>query len=96
MVETYAVLTRLPAGLALHGTDAAALLRARFPAEPLALDAGRRHAVLETLAAAGVAGGATYDGLIALQAHAHARTLLTLDRRAADTYSRLGVPFLTI
>ena len=45
---------------------------------------------------AGVSAGATYDGLIALEAKAHGRTLLTLDARALETYRRLGAPSRTI
>jgi hypothetical protein len=48
------------------------------------------------LAGAGVFGGAGYDGLVALEAAAHGRTLLTLDERAQSTYRRLGVPFRVI
>jgi predicted nucleic acid-binding protein len=39
---------------------------------------------------AGMAGGATYDGLIALTAAAEGATLVTLDRRALATYVRVG------
>ncbi len=48
------------------------------------------------LAAAGVFGGASYDGLVALEADAHGHTLLTLDQRAQAAYQRLGVPFRVI
>lgn len=34
-----------------------------------------------------------HDGLVALEARARRRMLLTLDRRAQDTYRRLGVRF---
>ena len=40
--------------------------------------------------------GATYDGVIALEAKAHGRTLLTLDARALETYRRLGAPSRTV
>lgn len=51
----------------------------------------RRLALLETLAAADVRGGAAYDGLVGLTAAAHGCLLLTRDRRAATTYDQLGV-----
>lgn len=41
-------------------------------------------------------GGASYDGLVALEAAAHAETLLTLDERAQVTYRRLGAQFTVI
>ena len=39
----------------------------------------------------GVLGGASYDGLVALEAAAHGRALFTLDQRARATYRRLGM-----
>lgn len=94
-VEAYSVLTRLPSGLAVPAAAAAGVLSDRF-GEPLQLDAAERGRVLGTLAGAGVLGGATYDGLVGLEAKAHGRTLLTLDERAATTYQRLGVAFRMI
>jgi toxin FitB len=96
VVEAYAVLTRLPSGLAVPSAVAARVLARRFGDSPLRLDDAERNMVLERLAGAGVFGGATYDGLVALEAAAHGRTLLTLDERAQDTYRRLGVAFRAI
>jgi toxin FitB len=92
LTETYSVLTRLPGGLSVDGAAAARVLAARFPDAPLQLAAADRRTLLATLARAGVSAGATYDGLIALEAKAHGRTLLTLDARARETYRRLGAP----
>ena len=96
LTEAYSVLTRLPGGLAVDGDAAARVLAARCPDEPLQLPAADRRMLLATLARAGVSAGATYDGLIALEAKAHGRTLLTLDARARDTYRRLGAPSRTV
>jgi hypothetical protein len=93
MLESYSALTRLPGGLALDADTAANLLTRRFPGAPLRLPDAEQSALLPTLASAGVFGGAGYDGLIALEAAAHGRTLLTLDRRAQASYRRLGVAF---
>ena len=71
---------------------AAAVLASRFGGEPLQLAAERRT-LLPTLAAAGIGGGASYDGLVALEACAHDQVLLTRDSRAQDIYRRLGVTF---
>ena len=87
------MLTRLPSGLAVPPTLAASVLARRFGEPPLRLDAPERGRVLATLAAAGIVGGATYDGLVGLEAKAHRRTLFTLDERAQSTYQRLGVGF---
>lgn len=91
MLEAYSVLTRLPGGLAVPPADAARTLEARFDRAPLQLPVPYRRKVLSTLADAGVHGGASHDGLVALEAHAHGLTLVTLDGRARDTYARLGV-----
>lgn len=96
MVEAYSVLTRLPGGLAVPALRAAEVLRRRFDGEPLRLPDGERPALLAQLADAGVLGGASYDGLVALEAAAHGRILFTLDQRARDTYQRLGVSFRVI
>lgn len=96
VVEAYSVLTRLPSGLAVPPQLAAEILGQRFSRAPLRLDGAQRARVLITLAGAGVFGGASYDGLVALEAKAHARTLLTLDERAVATYRRLGAAFAVI
>ncbi len=92
-VEAYSVLTRLPSGFAVPAAEAASVLTRRFGQAPLRLDDAGRRSVLERLAGAGVFGGASYDGLVALEADAHGHTLLTLDQRARSTYQRLGVSF---
>ena len=96
LIEAYSVLTRLPSGLAVAPTLAAEVLAGRFSQSPLRLGDTEREGVLQTLAAAGIFGGASYDALVALEAKAHARTLLTLDERAQSTYRRLGVDFTVI
>ena len=96
MLEAYSVLTRLPGGYAVPAVTAAGVLEARFDDPPLRLGARERRRLLATLATAGVFGGATYDGLVALEAQAHGHMLLSLDERAQDTYRRLGVAFQAI
>lgn len=93
MVEAYSVLTRLPGGLAVPPADAARALEARFSAPPLRLTMPVRRTLLSTLVDRNVHGGASYDGLVAMEALAHNLTLLTLDQRARHTYARLGVKY---
>lgn len=88
--ETYSVLTRLPGGQRLSPTAAERVISVNFPAS-VALDGSEAHLVLRRLASAGIAGGAVYDGLVALAARRAGVTLLSCDRRAASTYSALGV-----
>ncbi len=96
VIETYSVLTRLPAGLAVPAATAAQVLHERFAGRSLRLADEGRDALLGTVSAAGISGGATYDALVALEAAEHGRTLLTLDERAQRTYQRLGVAFRAI
>jgi hypothetical protein len=93
VLEAYSVLTRLPSGLAVPPPDAARALALRFGGSPLRLPETERRELTSTLADAGVFGGASYDGLVALEARAHGHVLLSLDRRAQGTYRRLRVPF---
>ncbi len=95
-VETYSVLTRMPSGLAVPAVTAADVMARRFGQSPLRLDDEDRRSLLERLAGAQVFGGAAYDGIVALEAHAHGHTLLTLDHRARLTYQRLGVAYEVI
>jgi hypothetical protein len=93
LVEAYSVLTRLPAGLMIPHAAAASVLGRRFPGGTLDLPSAQRDALLATLSRAFVYGGATYDGIVALEAAANGHTLLTFDARAADTYRRLDLDF---
>ena len=87
IVETYAVLTRLPAPHRLAPADAWALVRTNFVdnAALVTLDGAAHVAVLARFASAGIGGGRTYDGLIAACAgSSRARALLTFNSRHFD------------
>ncbi|MGV0872036.1 PIN domain-containing protein [Mycolicibacterium sp. XJ879] len=90
LVETYSVLTRLPGDARVDPSDAVALLDENFP-EPLQLGARAARAAHRRFARRGIAGGATYDGLVALAAREHRAVLVTRDARARSTYEALGV-----
>ena len=90
--ETYSVLTRLPGDARLDARDAALLLSTGF-AEPLLLDPATLSGLPSVLAEHEVAGGAVYDALVGLATVGTGVRLLTRDRRAAATYSALGVDF---
>ena len=62
-VEAYSVLTRLPAPFRVDPAIAAEFLRGRFPGMRIVLPAAQRRSLVGRLAAAGVAGGKTYDAL---------------------------------
>lgn len=93
IAEAYSVLTRLPEPHRAAPALARDFLAAACTGAPLILDAETVRGLPARLVACGVAGGATFDGLIALTAASHDVTLLSLDRRAVDTYLRCGVRF---
>lgn len=92
LVECYSVLTRLPPPHRLSPVSAFALID-RLPWSILELPADRHLATLRQLSAAGIKGGATYDGLVAATAAAHRRVLVTLDRRALAAYDAVGAGY---
>jgi predicted nucleic acid-binding protein len=92
-VETYSVLTRLPAPHRVDAATAAMVLKERTPATYATLDASTYAKAPTRLATVGVSGGATYDGLIALAALEHDLELFTSDKRAERTYRALDVPY---
>ncbi|HEY2283853.1 MAG TPA: PIN domain-containing protein [Solirubrobacteraceae bacterium] len=91
--ETYSVLTRLPTPNRPDAATVVDALTKRLPPTYATLDAGDFASAPGRLAAAGVSGGATYDGLIALTALEHDLELVSRDRRAARSYRTLGVRF---
>ncbi|MGH9164155.1 MAG: PIN domain-containing protein [Acidimicrobiales bacterium] len=89
-VETFSVLTRLPARRRISPSDAWALLRAGFEGNWLALPAAGHRRLVERLSEAGVGGGTVYDGLVAATAAHHRARLVSLDLRAQPVYELLG------
>jgi toxin FitB len=92
-VETYSVLTRLPAPHRVDAVTAATVVKERMPVTYVTLDASAFSKAPSRLAAGGISGGATYDGLIALAALEHDLELLTSDKRAERTYRALAVRY---
>ena len=90
-LETFSVLTRLPAPHRAPADVVATFLTSRFPDAMLTLP-GRDHlALLGLLARAGLSGGAIYDALVAATAKRARATLLSRDRRAQPAYEAIGV-----
>ncbi len=87
--ETYAVLTRLPGDARMSCADATALIDDRFFGT-LTLPADAAADVHRYLARLGIAGGAVYDGLVALAARENDAVLVTRDARARATYEAVG------
>ncbi len=93
VVETYSVLTRLPPPHRVAPAVVHAYLADVTSADFLTLDARPHRELISFLAAHNVAGGATYDALVATTAKAAGATLLTRDRRAVRTYELLHVEY---
>lgn len=95
LIETYSVLTRLPGTARVAARDAVDLVTDGFE-DALVPRPDRAVQVPAVLASAGVSGGATYDGLVAIAALDHKVPLATRDARARATYSAIGVEVLTL
>jgi len=91
-VETFAVATRLPVGR-LAGDDVQRKMARLFPTVVWP-GAEELRGFLQRCATSSVAGGATYDALVALAVPPAAR-LVSRDRRASATYRAFGVPVVT-
>ena len=92
-LESYSVLTRLPAPHRAPAEVVHEFLRARFPAPFLTLPAPAHRRLLDDAARAGLSGGAVYDALVAVTAKHAGATLFTRDRRAVPTYEAMGARF---
>ena len=93
LVESYAVLTRLPPPHRTSPATARLYLANRFAEPLLALPPVEHRRLIETAAKRGVAGGSIYDALIAWTAKQAGATLLTRDRRAVRVYEAVGARF---
>jgi len=90
--EAYARLTANPGAGRLRPAQAGQVLDSLSFAL-LELPASAFVELVATLAAAGIPGGAIYDGIVAATAKHHGYRLLTLDHRAARTYGAVGVDY---
>ena len=90
-VESYSVLTRLPAPHRVAPNLVHEFLRAEFPGPYVTLSPAGYARLLRLVATERIVGGAAYDALVARTAAEKDATLLTCDRRARETYDRCGV-----
>lgn len=89
LVETYAVLTRLPQPYTVPPVQASAALRS-YSSHVLVLPGDELSGTIDRFVTARVSGGSSYDALIASTAVHHDAGLLTRDERAAEVYERIG------
>lgn len=84
------MLTRLPGDARVDPADAVELIDENFP-ESIPLGARAARIAHREFARCGIAGAATYDGLVGLAARERDAVLFTRDARARSTYEALGV-----
>ena len=90
MLESYSVLTRLPAPHRAPTGIVRGFLAERFPQRPLVLEPAKMREFVLDLDRIGIQGGAVYDALIAATAANQSAELVTCDTRAAATYKVVG------
>jgi predicted nucleic acid-binding protein len=93
--ETFSILTRLPPPARRSPSVVGRLIAQNFPATRFLSERAAAE-LLARLGTVGVAGGAVYDALVGAAAVEYGLTLVTRDRRAAETYRRIDVKFVLI
>ncbi|MEI2638754.1 MAG: type II toxin-antitoxin system VapC family toxin [Microthrixaceae bacterium] len=88
--ETFSVLTRLPPPGRRSPAMVEKMLRTNFP-ETRFLSAKATKGLYGELAKGDIAGGAIYDALVGAVAREHGLKLISVDRRARETYRALGI-----
>jgi predicted nucleic acid-binding protein len=92
-IESYSVLTRLPAPHRAPPALVRDFLLARFTETYLTLSAEDFQTLTSRLPELGISGGAVYDALVAVTALSAGESLVSCDRRAAPIYERVGVRY---
>ena len=90
LIETYSVLTRLPAPHRADPQIVADYLE-QFADRVLVLPPHSHSELIHQLPQLGVSGGAIYDALVGATAREADSVLMTRDRRASLVYDALGV-----
>lgn len=94
LLETYSVLTRLPAPHRMTAAVVSKQIHATFGRrQVLGLSPEEQHKLITTCAAQGMTGGSVYDAMIAMTCARADAKLLTLDARARQTYAALAVDY---
>jgi predicted nucleic acid-binding protein len=96
IAETFAVLSAPGGPYPASPAIVVEYLSPLLERDPVGLSPRRYPRAVTELARLGVRGGAVYDGLIALAARDAGAELVSLDRRAAKTYERVGVQYRII
>jgi len=95
-VQSFSVLTSLPSPARFPAWAARRYIAETFEFPPVALPPDSYKELLDLVAEEGIVGGAVYDAVVAVTARTLGASIVSLDRRAASTYSRLGVDYRMI
>jgi predicted nucleic acid-binding protein len=97
LLETYSVLTRLPAPHRMAADVVTAFLEDSFADHSIiALSGDQQRRLVTSVASLGIGGGAVFDALIAATCADAGIKLLTLDARARQAYGAIGVSYEVI
>lgn len=92
LIETYSVLTRMPAPHRMSAPLVSRYLESTFgKLAVFGLTPEEQRELVKTCAAQGLSGGAVYDAMIAASCVRTGAKLLTLDGRARQTYAALSI-----
>ena len=92
VLETYAVLTRLPSPHRAPSGIVMTFLETMFPQHRILFPSSEAIATLPRRChEAGLSGGATYDAVVGITCLEHDAELVTLDRRSLRNHQALGV-----
>lgn len=92
-VETFSVLTRLPAPRRAPARLVHEFMDHHWPGPWLSLDGQGYRQLLDVAAGGQAIGGAVYDALIAVAAREPGQTIVSLDERAVRTYQAFAAPY---
>jgi predicted nucleic acid-binding protein len=96
LLEVFSVLTRLPPPNRASPGVVREYLARQFEGAPLTLGGRAHEELLDESFRLEIRGGSIYDALIAATARRAGATLLTRDRRALQTYERMGVEYVIV
>jgi predicted nucleic acid-binding protein len=90
VVESVAVLTRLPHGLSVPVDTAVTVIGEAFPDTPWVLTSNEHRDLVAHIGRSRLRGGQVYDALVGATAKLAGATLLSRDRRAQPVYRAVG------
>ncbi|BDD84655.1 ribonuclease VapC [Tsukamurella pulmonis] len=94
LLETFSVLTRVPAPNRISPAAASAVEALHLPV--IGLPPQEVQSLIGAVGSSGIRGGAIYDAVVGATAAKHGLILLTRDQRAIPTYEAVGATYRTV